>query len=207
MSASNEYLTLKQAASRLGTDEEHVLLLAAAGEIPIAVWADSWVSYDATVRESGHVDYNLETQRILNKVWLYMRDGYLRQFLERHADEPIEVGGKFRSRPDGAVDRWVKPKPLIRRCELCVRAEDVERIRNESAPTTVESRRATWRSLGKQVAEDMMAKDPRYATKDPRKDAVAYQIKARGLEKGPYKEGTIARWLNPADWKRKNKRA
>ena len=99
--SAEKFLTVEQAASRLGTDTNGLLLLAAAGEIPIAVDADSWVAVDASEMESGHIHRKPGTQRILNAVWLYMRAGYMRRFLSLRPDEAIQAGGKFRSRPDG----------------------------------------------------------------------------------------------------------
>lgn len=169
--SAEKYLTLEQAAARLGTDTRELLLIAAAGEIPIAVYADSWAAIDGTETESGTVDLKPGTGRILRRAWLYMDAGYVPRFLDRRPDEAIQPGGKFKSRSDGLVDTWIQKKPFIRPCDLRVLAADIEQRLHKAAEADAKGsgadRYATWQRAAEEYAARYTAQHPgRVVTKE-----------------------------------------
>jgi hypothetical protein len=209
VSSRNEFISLEQAAQRLGIDADGVLLKAEVGEIPIAVYADSWIAEKVTENAADgrvHRTDPPDKGRVLKVTWLYMRAGYLRRFLGLDTGQSIQVGGMFCSQPNGPVDMWIENKPFLSRGHLQVRAADVEQLRTEIAieagaePGYLEKRKAEWQRKANELATELMKTAPA-----PKREKVAYELLRRGIITG-VSQGTIVRALVP-EWKHRSRRA
>jgi hypothetical protein len=133
-------ISLADAEKKTRVAQAEILRRAAAGEIPLAVWAHNWPAVPGGLSETSHKFRLGPSETLLRETWVFVDRGYLQKLIN---DPTTAVPmGTWRSHADGQVDLFVSEpnKPRIQCADLHVRDEDLNALKSsESARGTMDT--------------------------------------------------------------------